>query len=81
MQLSKPLAKWEYVVACLPMVLLIAGGLLGGGIGAAGTFANLSIMRSERPRGLRIALCVGLTLFVTAVWGAVAGVTQQLLKA
>lgn len=67
--LARALQTWEYVITSLPILLVFAGGLLGGLCGLVATFINLRIMRSERPIGLRIAFCVAIT--VTAFVGYV----------
>lgn len=78
--LAKALHTWEYAIASLPVLLIFAGGLLGGLCGLAATFANLRIMRSERPAGLRIAFCVALTLAALIVYVLLAGMFQLAIE-
>ncbi|WP_143434759.1 hypothetical protein [Hymenobacter roseosalivarius] len=74
--LAKALAPWEHVVACIPMLLIFGGGLIGGLCGVGAMLANISIMRSERPTGLRVAFCVGITLAAFVVYVLLAGMLQ-----
>jgi hypothetical protein len=74
--LAKALTPWEYVVACIPMLLIFGGGLLGGIFGVAAMVANISMMRSERPAGLRIAFCAGITLMAFVGYVLVVGMLQ-----
>lgn len=74
--LAKALAPWEYVVACIPMLLIFGGGLIGGVCGVAAMLTNIGIMRSERPAGLRIAFCVGIALAALVVYVLLVGMLQ-----
>ena len=47
-RLARALEWYEYAWACIPIVLVFIGGALGGGIGAAGTYTNTRILRSDR---------------------------------
>ena len=78
--LAKALASWEYVVACIPMLLIFGGGLLGGLCGVGAMLANINVMRSERPVGVRIAFCVGLTLAAFIVYVLLAGIFQLAIE-
>ncbi|UYZ61740.1 hypothetical protein [Hymenobacter weizhouensis] len=69
--LTKKLQIWEYIVACLPLLLVVGGGLLGGGVGAGAVILNLSVMRSNHPAGVRVALCLGILLAAFLVLGLV----------
>jgi hypothetical protein len=47
------------VLSLLPVALLALGGALGGGIGAAGVFANLSIARKQFGTPLKVLAMIG----------------------
>jgi len=78
--LAKPLQSWEYIVACVPIVLIFAGGALGAVAGLVATFTNMGIMRSSRPIALRIALCLGSTLAAFVVYMALGLLLTLALK-
>jgi hypothetical protein len=65
-ELAKPLRWFEYVWIGVPMLLVIAGGAVGGFVGAGSTIVNGRIFRSDRSVVSKYALAS-----VTAVTSAV----------
>ena len=73
------LAKWQLVLALLPLGLAAVGGALGGGIGAVGMLINLKIARREHRAASKAALMLGVLLAaVIALLGAAAVVATVL---
>ncbi|UOQ54633.1 hypothetical protein [Hymenobacter cellulosivorans] len=77
--LAPALKSWEYAVACIPMIFLFWGGLIGGGVGVVATMANLSTMRSKRPVALRVGLCLCLTVAAFGLMVLLAGLVHLAL--
>jgi hypothetical protein len=65
-ELAKPLQWYEYAWIGVPMLLVFAGGALGGFVGAGSTVVNGRIFRSDRGALSKYALAA-----VTTVTGAV----------
>jgi hypothetical protein len=55
-QLARPLRWYEYLWIGVPIVLMFAGGALGGGIGAFAAYSSSRIFRSDRSSGSKYAL-------------------------
>jgi len=54
--------KWyEYIVGGLPIILIFAGGLIGGIIGAIASLTNFNIFRQEGNPMLKYAKVIGIT--------------------
>ncbi len=45
--LAPPMAWYEYVLLCLPLLLIFIGGVIGGFIGFVGAMINASIIRGQ----------------------------------
>lgn len=65
---------WLRVLAVLPLILLIIGGLLGGIVGVAGVLANLALLRREGSDAVRAAAVVGITIGCALVWVLLAAI-------
>jgi hypothetical protein len=65
-ELAKPLQWFEYTWIGVPMLLVFAGGALGGLVGAGSTVVNGRIFRSDRGAFLKYALA-GVTTLVGAI--------------
>lgn len=48
LHLGRPLAWYEYVWMGIPVVLVVAGGALGGAIGFAAAYSSARVFRSDR---------------------------------
>jgi hypothetical protein len=76
-RLAEPLKWYEYVWACLPLVLIGLGGAIGGAIGGATAWANMTIFRTQENPVLRyvfsalatVGAFVGWFVLATAILG------------
>lgn len=74
-----PLWTWPFVVVCAAVPLVTMGGALPAAIGGGCAGACLGIARKpEWPVGMRVALCV---LVTVACWGVVGGLILALAPA
>ncbi len=70
--LAKPLQWYEYAWVGVPMLLVFAGGALGGFVGAGSTVVNGRIFRSDRGTLSKYALAAVTTVAGTAVFFVIA---------
>jgi hypothetical protein len=75
-ELAKPLRWFEYAWIGLPMLLVFAGGALGGFVGGGSTVVNGRIFRSERSTVAKYALAAVTTVAGAAVFFVIAVVIQ-----
>ncbi|MBJ9340320.1 hypothetical protein I5500_08285 [Citrobacter freundii] len=61
--LTPPMTWYEYVLSCLPLLLILIGGAIGGFIGFVGAVSNASIIRGQGT----IVARYGYTLLVTLI--------------
>lgn len=71
-ELAKPLQWFEYAWIGVPMLLVFAGGALGGFVGAGSTVVNGRIFRSDRGAVSKYALAAATTVAGTAVFFVIA---------
>jgi len=57
---AQPFAWYDWIVVGSPMLLIFAGGFLGGLIGGFGAMTNGVILRSSLPAALRYIFALGL---------------------
>ena len=72
LELAKPLQWYEYVWIGIPMLLVFAGGALGGFVGAGSTVVNGRIFRSDRGALSKYALAAVTTVAGIAVFFVIA---------
>jgi hypothetical protein len=75
-ELAKPLQWYEYAWIGIPMLLVFAGGALGGFVGAGSTVVNGRIFRSDRGAFSKYALAAVTTVAGTAVFFVIAVAIQ-----
>jgi hypothetical protein len=75
-ELAKPLQWYEYVWIGIPMLLVFAGGALGGFVGVGSTVVNGRIFRSDRGPLSKYALAAATTVAGTAVFFVIAVAIQ-----
>jgi len=46
-ELVPPLQWYQYLWCCLPILLVLGGGALGGALGGAASFTNVAVLRSR----------------------------------
>jgi hypothetical protein len=78
-QIAKPLRWFEYAWIGLPMLLVFAGGALGGFVGGGSTVVNGRIFRSERSTAAKYALAAATTVTGGAVFFVIAVAIQMAL--
>jgi hypothetical protein len=78
-ELAKPLRWFEYAWIGLPMLLVFAGGALGGFVGGGSTVVNGRIFRSERSTVAKYALAAVTTVAGAAVFFVIAVAIQLAL--
>ncbi|WP_208464092.1 hypothetical protein [Escherichia coli] len=61
--LASPMTWYEYVLLCLPFLLIFIGGAIGGFVGIVGAMINASIIRGQGS----IVARYGYTLLVTFI--------------
>ena len=67
-ELAKPLQWFEYVWIGVPMLLVFAGGALGGFVGAGSTVVNGRIFRSDRSAVSKYALAAVTSITSAAIF-------------
>jgi hypothetical protein len=66
-----PVWAWAFAVACGILPILTLGGAIPGAIGFGGAAACVGVARdADKPIGLRLGICAGITLLC---WAAVIG--------
>jgi hypothetical protein len=71
-ELAKPLRWFEYAWIGVPMLLVFAGGALGGFVGAGSTVVNGRIFRSDRSAVAKYALAAVTTVAGAAIFFVIA---------
>lgn len=72
------LRRWQLLLSLLPATLLAVGGAVGGGIGVAGVFANLSLARKQIGTPLKVLVMIGVLVASYLVYFALAGLFYHL---
>ena len=67
-RLAEPLAWYEWVWAGFPLLLILVGGTIGGGLGAVVMTSNVHIFRSGSHVALKHALSALVAMACIAVW-------------
>jgi hypothetical protein len=78
-EIAKPLRWFEYAWIGLPMLLVFAGGALGGFVGGGSTVVNGRIFRSEHSTIAKYALAAVTTVAGAAVFFVVTVAIQMAL--
>lgn len=78
-QLGRPLAWYEYVWMGIPVVLVVAGGALGGAIGFAAAYTSARVFRSERSPVAKYVVSGLVSVSAAVVFIVLAGVVQLAL--
>jgi hypothetical protein len=75
---ARPFEWYEYIWVGIPILLMFVGGALGGGIGAAATYVNGRLIRSNRS-GISRYVLTGLVSVSAAVVFVVAATIFQVI--
>lgn len=62
------LKVWEYILAVLPLFLVLVGGAIGGVLGALGAIGIASGMRKFQNVFVKILFALGVTAIVALAW-------------
>lgn len=73
-------AWWQLVLSIAPVLLLPVGGAIGGAIGAAGVFVNLSLARKPFRTPIKLLAMVGVVLAAYLGYFLVVGLVSNLLR-
>ncbi|GLW04800.1 hypothetical protein AB0C86_40495 [Streptomyces lavendulae] len=71
---------WQLVLSIAPILLLPIGGAIGGAIGAAGLFANLSLARKQIKTPLKALAMLGVALAAYLSYLLIAALLYNLLN-
>ncbi|HCE44288.1 MAG TPA: hypothetical protein DET40_12130 [Lentisphaeria bacterium] len=71
-KLALPLAWYQWAWIGLPVILVFAGGLIGGMIGGATTYLNMLVMQSNRPAVLRYGVTLVLSSSAVVLYALLA---------
>ncbi|RHJ90484.1 hypothetical protein [Parabacteroides bouchesdurhonensis] len=70
--LEERLSTAEYIIGCLPVLLILLGGLIGALIGFFGAMYNYNYMRQEKRIGMQLLMSVGISVLCTIAYFALA---------
>lgn len=74
------LTWWQLVLSIAPILLLPIGGAIGGAIGAAGLFTNLSLARKQLGTPLKALAMLGVACAAYLAYLLIAGLLYNLVK-
>ncbi len=80
-QLMEPFQWYEWIVAGLPLVLILVGGCIGGALGGMGFYLNARILRSDMPPIARYAIALGISTLALILSILVAGMVHLIFPA
>lgn len=73
--------KWyEYIIGGLPLLIVIGGGAIGGGIGGASTVINYTFFRSNASTTNKYLKVLGINLACIVIFLFLAGLFQTLIS-
>lgn len=60
-QVTPPLKWYQYIFGGLPIILIFAGGAIGGIFGVLGSLSNYSVLRSKLNVAMKILAVIGIS--------------------
>lgn len=81
-RLAAPLAWYEYVWCCLPLILLLLllrGGAAGGILGAGASYMNVYVFRARKDAGTRYGMSGAVTFAVVIAYLGVLALLRLLI--
>lgn len=79
-QLAPPMAWYEYVLSCLPILLIFFGGAVGAFVGIVGATINASIIRGKGSVVARYVYTLLVTLTCYLLFSVIAGMLLHLFR-
>ena len=79
-KIAEPLPWYVWVWSGWPMVLLLMGGALGAGLGAAATMINGRVFRTNMHGALKFALTGAISLVAALVYFTLAIILNQAIR-
>ncbi|WP_370608613.1 hypothetical protein NMD12_12505 [Citrobacter portucalensis] len=78
--LAPPMTWYEYVLLCLPFLLIFIGGAIGGFVGLVGAMINASIIRGQGSIVARYGYALLVTLISYLVFFVIASVIASMFS-
>lgn len=78
--LTPPMAWYEYVLLCLPFLLIFIGGAIGGFVGLVGAMINASIIRGQGSVIARYGYALLVTIICYLVFFVMASVIASMFS-
>ncbi len=78
--ITPKLPWYAYLFSAIPLLLIVGGGALGGGIGAGAGVINLGLFRSEHPLWLKIVGALVVTSIATVIYLILAMLIQMAIN-
>ncbi|MDM2934973.1 hypothetical protein [Citrobacter sp. Cu233] len=78
--LAPPMAWYEYVLLCLPFLLIFIGGAIGGFVGLVGAMINASIIRGQGSVIARYGYALLVTIICYLVFFVIASVIASMFS-
>ncbi|HGN9373026.1 TPA: hypothetical protein ACK11E_003065 [Citrobacter pasteurii] len=78
--LAPPMAWYEYVLLCLPFLLIFIGGAIGGFVGLVGAMINASIIRGQGSVIARYGYALLVTIICYLVFFVMASVIASMFS-
>jgi hypothetical protein len=75
--IAKPLAWYEYLWIGLPIVLLFAGGAVGGGLGFAAIYSSARVFRSDRGTAAKYGITGAISIGSAVAFLVIAAAIQS----
>ena len=67
-RLAEPLTWYEWIWAGFPLVLILVGGAIGGGLGALAATVNAQVFHSNAPLPARYLFSAAITASTILIW-------------
>lgn len=78
--LAPPMTWYEYVLLCLPFLLIFIGGAIGGFVGIVGAMINASVIRGQGSIVARYGYALLVTLICYLVFFVIASVIASMFS-
>jgi len=75
-RLAEPLTWYEWIWAGIPLILILVGGAIGGGLGALAMTLNTQVFRMKAPVPARYLISAVITVSAILIWLSIAAALQ-----